>query len=190
MAYEGGGGRGGTKLGKLKIRKFMRGRLIGAAVLFVVLTGIGAISIGRAPALGPLLDPAHGVWALARTAELPNDASAVVSTLGSTVEVRYDRRGVPHIFATRDDDAYRALGYVVARDRLFQLWLQTMASSGRLTEIAGPQALPLDREMRRLAIPWSAERKLALIDSNAPETARLARAYSDGVNAYISQMSH
>ena len=177
------------KAGKLKIGRIKGGRMVGASVLFVVLMGAGAVSIGRAPALGSLLDPAHGVWALARTAELPNDANAVVSTLGSTVEVRYDRRGVPHIFATRDDDAYRALGYVVARDRLFQLWLQTMASSGRLTEIAGAQALPLDREMRRLAIPWSAERKLALIDSTAPETARLARAYSDGVNAYIAQMS-
>src|SRR5262245_17404697 len=98
MAHDEGGGRGGMKLGKLKIGKLVRGRLLGAAVLFVLLMGVGAVSIGPAPALGPLLDPAHGVWALARSAELPNDANAVVSTLGSTVEVRYDRRGVPHIF--------------------------------------------------------------------------------------------
>ncbi|HEY2378583.1 MAG TPA: penicillin acylase family protein [Gemmatimonadaceae bacterium] len=176
------------KVGTLPIGK-QGARTIGGVVLFTALLWIGAWPIGRAPALGPLLDPAHGVWALARTAELPNEASDVVPTLGSTVEIRYDVRGVPHIFATRDDDAYRALGYVVARDRLFQLWLQTMAASGRLTEIAGPQALPLDREMRRLAIPWSAERKLALIDSTAPETARLTRAYADGVNAYIDHMS-
>ncbi|HKW47663.1 MAG TPA: penicillin acylase family protein [Gemmatimonadaceae bacterium] len=177
------------RVGTFTIGTLKHGRTIGAAVLLLVLLGVGALPIGRAPAVGSMLDPAHGVWALARNAELPNDANDVLPTLGSTVEVRYDRRGVPHIFATKDDDAYRALGYVVARDRLFQLWLQTMAASGRLTEIAGAQALPLDREMRRLAIPWSAERKLALVDSTAPETARLARAYADGVNAYIDQMS-
>jgi penicillin amidase len=163
-------------------------RPVAAAVLLALLLLLGARRIGHAPALGTLLDPAHGVWALARNAELPNETSDVLPTLGSSVEVRYDRRGVPHIFATKDDDAYRALGYVVARDRLFQLWVQTIAASGRLTEIAGARALPLDREMRRLAIPWSAERKMASIDS-APETARLARAYADGVNAYIGQMS-
>jgi penicillin amidase len=163
-------------------------RLVVASGLLLLLIVVGALPLGRAPALGSVLDPAHGVWALARNAELPNEASDVVPTLGSSVEIRYDKRGVPHIFATRDDDAYRALGYVVARDRLFQLWLQTIAASGRLTEIAGARALPLDREMRRLGIPWSAERKMALVDST-PETARLARAYADGVNAYIEHMS-
>src|SRR5947199_1274482 len=105
-------------------------RLVAAAVLLALLIVLGARPIGHAPALGALLDPAHGVWALARNAELPNETSDVLPTLGSSVEVRYDRRGVPHIFATKDDDAYRALGYVVARDRLFQLWVQTIAASG------------------------------------------------------------
>jgi len=42
--------------------------------------------------------------------------------------------------------------------------------------------------MRRLAIPWSAEQKMAVLDST-PQTARLVRAYADGVNAYIAHMS-
>ena len=163
-------------------------RALLAFVAFLALLYVGARRIGPAPALGPLLDPARGAWALARTSELPGDESAGVPGLGSTVEVRYDRRGVPHVFATTEADAYRALGYVVARDRLFQLWLQTMAASGRLTELAGARALPADREMRRLAIPWSAERKIAMIDST-PQTALLVRAYADGVNAYIAHMS-
>ena len=44
------------------------------------------------------------------------------------VTVLYDDRGVPHIFAATEVDAYRALGYVVARDRLFQLELGLGAS--------------------------------------------------------------
>jgi penicillin amidase len=161
-------------------------RIAAAGVLLAILLWVGARPVGRAPALGGFLDPAHGVWALARTSELPKEASDLLPALGSTVEVRYDKRGVPHIFANNEDDAYRALGYVVARDRLFQLWIQSMAAAGRLSELAGPRALPLDREMRRLAIPWAAERKLATLDSG---TAALLRAYADGVNAYIDQMS-
>jgi penicillin amidase len=103
------------------------------------------------------------------------------------VNVVYDDRAVPHIFAANEEDAYRALGYVVARDRLFQLYLQTMAATGRLTEIAGARALPLDREMRGLGLPRSAERKVAEA-GDTTAFARFASAYADGVNAYIAQM--
>ena len=43
-------------------------RLVSAATLLVLLVVLGAWPIGRAPALGSFLDPAHGVWALARNA--------------------------------------------------------------------------------------------------------------------------
>jgi penicillin amidase len=101
--------------------------------------------------------------------------------------VLYDDRAVPHIFAGTEHDAYRALGYVTARDRLFQLYLQTMAASGRLTEIAGARALALDREMRGLGLPRSAER-LAASAPDTSEGGRRMRAYADGINAYIRAM--
>src|SRR6185503_936856 len=118
----------------------------------------------------------------------PHDASARVDGLGSSVEVRYDRRGVPHIFAATEEDAYRALGYVVARDRLFQMYLQTIAASGRLTEIAGARALPLDREMRGLGLPAAAEAATEHA-RGGPEFTDAAQAYADGVNAFIDRMS-
>ena len=129
----------------------MRGRplrLIGALAVLGGALVVSSRRIGPAPALGPFLDPAHGVWSLARSAELPRRAQASVVHLSATVRVEYDDRAVPHIFAANEEDAYRALGYVVARDRLFQLYLQTLAATGRLTEIAGARALPLDRETR------------------------------------------
>ena len=163
-------------------------RLIGVLAIFGAALYVGARRIGPAPALGAFLEPAHGVWSLARTAALPRDASGSVDRLKAPVTVVYDDRAVPHIFAANEEDAYRALGYVVARDRLFQLHLQTMAATGRLTEIAGARTLPLDREMRGLGLPRSAERKIAA----APDTAaylRFAQAYADGVNGYIRQMT-
>ncbi len=162
-------------------------RLVGAAVIFGAALFVGARRIGPAPALGAFIDPAHGIWSLARSASLSREASSAVGTLGARVDVTYDDRAVPHIFAANEDDAYRALGFVVARDRLFQLYVQTMAATGRLTEIAGARALPLDREMRSLGLPRSAERALAAAGDSAAFT-KFANAYADGVNAYVAQM--
>ncbi len=162
-------------------------RLALAVVTLAAALFVGARRVGPVPALGSFLDPAHGVWSLARSATLSRDAEAGVPHLGADVAVLYDDRAVPHIFATTEDDAYRALGYVTARDRLFQLYLQTMAASGRLTELAGPRALELDREMRGLGLPRSAER-LAASAADTSVSVRHMRAYADGINAYVRQM--
>jgi penicillin amidase len=117
---------------------------------------LGVRGAGGVPPLAHLLDPVNGAWGAART-DLPADAEASIPNLSAPVDVRYDRRGVPHIFAATEADAIRALGWVVARDRLFQLEAQARAAAGRLTEWAGPVALPADQEMRRLGLPASAE---------------------------------
>jgi penicillin amidase len=108
----------------------------------------GARSVGPIPPLGSFLDPANGVWAVAATGELPPQGSGRLPGLTRRVEVLYDDRGVPHIFAASQEDALRALGYVVARDRLFQLELQARAGAGTLTELVGAAALAADRQMR------------------------------------------
>jgi penicillin G amidase len=165
-------------------------RLAGAAATLVVfggLTWVGARGAGTVPPLGQLLDPVNGVWGAAAHASLPRRAAGKIPGLQGPVDVRYDDRGVPHIFASTEPDAYRALGYVVARDRLFQLDLQTHAASGRLTEWAGRAALPLDRETRDLGMPRAAEVKLASIDTTTMVW-KVMTAFSDGANAYIDGM--
>lgn len=155
-----------------------------AALAGLSLGWIGTRGTASIPPLAPLLDPVNGAWAAAARAELPADAVARIPNLGAPVDVRYDRRGVPHIFATTEADAIRALGFVVARDRLFQLEVQSRAASGRLTEWAGAAALPVDREMRRLGLPASA----AALAEGLPAEGRarvILEAYADGVNAWI-----
>ena len=159
-----------------------------ALPVLLALAYVGARPVGPAPALGPLLDPAHGLWAMERE-QLPSGSESVaVPGLDSVVTVRYDLRGVPHITAATEYDAYRALGYVVARDRLFQLELQTRAASGTLTELAGALAVDVDRRTRALGMPRAAETKFAALDSADPGH-RAMRAYADGVNAWIDGMS-
>lgn len=157
-------------------------RGVAGALVLAAAVYAGARGVGGIPPVGPLLDPAHGVWAHARPG--PDDVHATIPGLAGPVEVRYDRRGVPHIFARTEADAYRALGYAVARDRLFQLYLQTRAASGRLTELGGASLLGQDRQMRRLGLPRAAERTWAALGDTS-RSARIVRAYADGVNAYI-----
>ncbi len=166
------------------VRRHPSARRTTAAALLLGAGGLAASRpLGPVPALGPLLDPAHGVWAAARpSAAVGAHDTLRLAGLGGAVRIVYDRRHVPHIFAPTELDAYRALGYVVARDRLFQLHIQALAASGRLTELAGAAALPLDRETRRLGLPRAAEIKLRAMP--ADERA-LLDAYAGGVNAYV-----
>jgi penicillin amidase len=103
------------------------------------------------------------------------------------VEVLYDDRGVPHVFAKTEEDAWRAQGYLIARDRLFQLELQARASAGTLSQLLGDRALEADRFTRRRGLPWAAERIAAATDSNRL-ISRAARAYAEGINAWIGGM--
>lgn len=157
------------------------------AVLLVVLLYAGFRPIGPVPPLGPLLDPANGVWASAAATNFPARQRAVIPAVHDSVLVLIDDRGVPHIFASSESDAWRALGYVVARDRLFQMEAQTRAAAGRLTEWAGERALETDRESRALGLAWGAEKKAAAYDRSSPAWQAM-EAYADGVNAWISQM--
>ncbi|HVD61403.1 MAG TPA: penicillin acylase family protein [Gemmatimonadaceae bacterium] len=158
-----------------------------AALLLAALLFTGFRSVGPLPPLGRLLDPANGVWATARAADLPSIENARIPGLTKPVEVIFDDRAVPHVFASTEDDAYRALGYVMARDRLFQMELQTLAAEGRLTEWVGDKAIDVDRRTRAVGLQWGAEKKLAGYDKSSMSF-RAVSAYADGVNAYIGSM--
>jgi penicillin G amidase len=169
----------------------MRSRPASAIVPSIALLAsltAGARALGPVPPLGPLLDPVHGAWAAAVHADLPRKAAAAIPGLQGPVDVRYDARGVPHIFAASESDAYRALGYVVARDRLFQLDLQTRAASGRLTEFGGASVLALDQQTRQLGMPRAAERRLAATDTTSPWWL-MVQAFADGINAFIDSLT-
>lgn len=156
--------------------------------VFLLVLHFGARSVGPLPPMGSFLDPVRGVWAVARRADQPGELRVSIPTLGDSVQVLMDRRSVPHIFARNVEDAYRVLGYLVARDRLFQMEVQTRATAGRLTELVGNAALELDRTERRLGLEWSAERQWGAMDPDS-RSARLIRAYAEGVNAYQDQMT-
>jgi penicillin amidase len=107
--------------------------------------------------------------------------------LQGSVTVRYDERGVPHIRAENETDLYRALGYVHAQDRLFQMEVLRRLARGELAEVLGPKLLDTDKLMRSLRIRERAETCLANLDKQSPSFIAM-QAYLDGINQY--QDSH
>ena len=158
-----------------------------AGLLLALLVGASLFRIGPLPRLGDFLDPVRGVWTVAGTAEPPVHGSAPVSGLVAPVTVRFDERAVPHIFATSELDAVRALGYVVARDRLFQMELQWRAGAGRLTELLGDRLLEVDRGTRALGLPDAAERRFRELAAGS-HARQLLEAFAAGVNARIRSL--
>ncbi len=103
--------------------------------------------------------------------------------LGAAVTVRYDERGVPHIRADNQADLYRALGYVHAQDRLFQMEMARRLANGELAEVLGPKLLDSDRLFRTLRLRERAKAMVAQADANSPASQAL-RDYLDGVNQF------
>ncbi len=156
--------------------------VLGAATTWAGTQGVGAV-----PPLNALLSPSVGLWINAQN-DLPASAAANIPGLGDSVSIRYDSRSVPHIFAASELDAIRALGYVVARDRLFQLEVQSRAGEGTLTELVGDVALPADQETRHLGMPRAAEANLKTLEPTG-KLAQVLQAYADGINAYRASLT-
>lgn len=103
--------------------------------------------------------------------------------LSGEARVLRDDRGVPHIFAASRPDAMRALGYVHAQDRLWQMEMQRRIGAGRLSEILGSAGLGFDRFTRALGLYARAQADVATLD---PGLKADLDAYVAGVNAFIA----
>ena len=119
--------------------------------------------------------------------KLPQRSGTLALTqLSAAVDVHYDERGVPHIQAQNQLDAYRALGYVHAQDRLFQMEIMRRLARGELSEILGEKTIKLDRLFRTLRLHEHAQKYVQKIDQNSPPAQALL-AYLDGINQYQAQ---
>jgi penicillin amidase len=110
-----------------------------------------------------------------------------LANLQSSVTVRYDDRGVPHIRAENETDLYRALGYVHAQDRLFQMEIMRRLARGELAEVLGPKVVDTDKLFRSLRIRDRAATYVTQLDHESAHWKAL-QAYLDGINQY--QDSH
>lgn len=107
-----------------------------------------------------------------------------VAGLSAPVTIALDEAGIPRIRARNERDAAIALGFLHARDRLFQMEMMRRGAQGRLSEIAGSSTLRNDRFVRLLSLAQRAEADYAALDA---DTRGLLEAYAIGVNAWIGE---
>ena len=104
--------------------------------------------------------------------------------LSAPVALAFDERAIPTITAATEADAAFAIGWLHARERMFQMEAMRRGAEGRLSEITGAASLRLDRMSRTLDLRGRAEADLAALDA---ETRALLQRYADGVNARIAE---
>ena len=119
-------------------------------------------------------------------ASLPvRDGERQVEGLDFPVTITSDRFGIPTITAQTRRDAALALGYVTARDRLFQMDLLRRRAAGRLSEILGKAAIETDKRQRVIGFNRVASKIVAQLPNEQKQS---LAAYTAGVNAFIQQM--
>jgi penicillin amidase len=123
-----------------------------------------------------------------RTTVPDYEGSLSLKGLQSEVNVTFDDYGVPHIEAQNAHDAYMALGYVHAQDRLFQMEMLRRLAGGRLSEVLGKDLLEVDKLFRTLGLnKWAAKNAEDFIVNSKGEDVDAALAYLEGINSFVSE---
>lgn len=112
------------------------------------------------------------------------EGEITVKGISRDVKIFRDDYAVPYIYAENDEDAAFSLGFVHAQERLFQMDILRRAGEGRLSEVLGSKAIPMDKMFRTLGIYKN-------VGVNFPkmcdDTKRMLLAYSNGINQFIKQ---
>lgn len=123
-------------------------------------------------------------WFRLTGSALPTRGTVRVPGLVQTVEVQVDSFGIPYVTAGSELDMFRALGYLHASDRLWQMEFLRRVAAGRLAELFGRDLVDADRFIRTLDLWGAAERAALQLDLDERE--RLL-AYAAGVNARLDE---
>lgn len=109
--------------------------------------------------------------------------SIVVEGLSGPVRVVRDTWGVPHIYATRQDDLFVAQGFIQAQDRLFQMDLWRRTAQGRLAEVLGANFIGRDAMTRRIQYEGNMDAEWV---SYGPDAKAIATSFVRGINAWVA----
>jgi penicillin amidase len=175
----------------MRIVPFLLSAITTVALIVVLNMQLPAAG-SKTPVLGDFLSPQHGCWQNAESSNEDFSAELKFANLKGKVEVYFDDRLVPHVYAENDEDASFVQGYLHAKFRLWQMDFQTYAAGGRLSEVMGATTggtdfLQIDNFFRRLGMVYAAEQSLKAIEADE-QTKKICDSYTAGVNAYINSL--
>src|SRR5215471_5151003 len=151
------------------VRRFLKALVIG--LLVIVVAGIAGAIWARRELRGSL-------------AQL--DGSRRIAGLGAPVSIVRDHLGIPSIRGASREDVARALGFLHAQDRFFQMDLARRRAAGELAALIGARAIALDHEIRVHRFRAEAQRAVTML---TPANRRIVDAYTEGVNSGLTSLA-
>ena len=142
---------------------------------------------GDTPPVLKLLNPFMGFWQNAESDMISANKNISLKGAHDKIDILFDDKMIPHVFAQNDHDAYYAQGYVTAMHRLWQMDFQTRFAAGRISEVVGKKAIEVDRYQRRMGMVYGAENSLKGMMAD-PKAKEMILAYTAGINAYIHSL--
>lgn len=107
--------------------------------------------------------------------------------INKEIKIYFDEYGIPHIYAQNEEDAYFALGYVYAQDRLFQTELLKRLASGRLSELLGKDLVKTDKYMRVLGLREAAKNSASkYMSTKDKQYQKSFYSYQKGFNKFVN----
>ena len=110
------------------------------------------------------------------------DAEIKIEGLKDQVKVYRDEYGIPHVYASNEEDLYKVVGYITAQDRMWQMDLLRRVTQGRLSEIFGEKTVNTDEFLRKLQIPENSKKLWPTLDEKIRKPLEY---FTQGVNQYI-----
>jgi penicillin amidase len=117
-----------------------------------------------------------------KKAEPAYSGTIACSNLQADAEIYFDSTAIPYISASSPEDAAYAMGYLHARERLFQMDLMRRAAEGRLSEVFGDKTLGFDEMFLTVGIKRTADK---IYQAAGQQTKTMLTAYARGVNEFI-----
>ena len=125
-------------------------------------------------------------WLYSKTYHPKYSGELELKNITDEVTIYFDDIGVPHINAQNQKDAYVALGYVHAQDRLWQMELIRRLAAGRLSEIFGEKLIRTDKFFSGLGIEEASAKTIKKLDKNSDKYIMISK-YLEGVNQFIDE---
>lgn len=129
---------------------------------------------------------ALALWLALRGSLAQLDGDRAVPAMSAPAELQRDARGYLTLTAENRLDVARALGFVHAQERFFQMDLMRRNAAGELSALVGAKALDVDKARRLHRFRHRAEQAAAAL---SPEERAIAEAYAGGVNAGLAALS-
>ena len=168
----------------------MRWRRIVPPIIGVIIVVLIVI-IGSITPLVSILNPSKGVIQNSRNLVISNQTYNLPG-LQNTVNVVQDSNGVYHIYAQSASDLYYSLGFIQAKNRLFQIEVFGLEGMGQMGTFFGQSYQNYDRFQTMTGAPITAEMDWSTVFGNRATnntdatTSTALLSYADGINAYIN----